>query len=58
MNLLSKQSRNINPPCAACGDHKYFGALKKGICLQCWSYSALCNSIGFMKNMLKQGEQE
>jgi len=58
MNSLSKQSININHPCILCGDHKYFGTLKKGICLQCWGYSALCNSIGFMKKVLKQGEQK
>jgi len=57
MSNSANKSQNINPSCAACGDHKYFGTLKNGMCSQCWGYSILCNSIGFAKRMFKQGDK-
>ena len=48
--------QETNKCCSACGDHYFFANLKKGICPQCWGYSAIAHYVGVIKKLLKKGE--
>ena len=54
MSTPQKLSQEENQCCLVCG---YLDLLKKGVCLQCWGWSAIGHYIDSIKELLKQGEQ-